>query len=110
MISVLFSIPKIQDGRHIDILSMLSDLLKKRKYEVTISLLSVKCIFCLSPRSLAIIWITNILLYLIYQHKSHIVKCYVAPYNVIVPKKTGVYANSSILQLKKNILVPLHMS
>ena len=31
MISVLFSIPKIQDGRHIDILSMLSDLLKKTK-------------------------------------------------------------------------------
>ena len=31
MMSVLFSIPKIQDGRHIDILSMLSDLLKKTK-------------------------------------------------------------------------------
>ena len=31
MISALFSIPKIQDGRHIDILSMLSDLLKKTK-------------------------------------------------------------------------------
>ena len=30
MISVLFSIPKIQDGRHIDILSMLSDLLIKK--------------------------------------------------------------------------------
>ena len=29
MTSVLFSIPKIQDGRHIDILSMLSNLLKK---------------------------------------------------------------------------------
>ena len=28
MISVLFSIPKIQDGRHIDLLNMLSDLLK----------------------------------------------------------------------------------
>ena len=27
MISVPFSIPKIRDGRHIDILSMLSDLL-----------------------------------------------------------------------------------
>ena len=26
---ILFSIPKIQDGHHIDILSMLSDLLKK---------------------------------------------------------------------------------
>ena len=31
MISVLFLIPKIQDGRDIDILSMLSDLLKKTK-------------------------------------------------------------------------------
>ena len=30
MISVLFSIPKIQVGRHIDILSMLSDLLIKK--------------------------------------------------------------------------------
>ena len=49
MILVLFSIPKIQDGRHIDIPSMLSDLLKKRKYEVTISLLRLKCIFCLKP-------------------------------------------------------------
>ena len=28
LISVLFSIPKIQDDRHIDLLSMLSDLLK----------------------------------------------------------------------------------
>ena len=45
MISVLFSLPKIQDGRHIDILSMLSDLLKKRKYEVTISLLSLNVFF-----------------------------------------------------------------
>ena len=34
---------------------MLSDLLKKRKYEVTISLLSLKCIFCLNPWSLALI-------------------------------------------------------
>ena len=63
MISVLFSIPKIQDGRHIDILSMLSDLLKKRKYEVTISLLSLKSIFCLNSWNLALIYITNILLY-----------------------------------------------
>ena len=30
MISVLFSIPKIQDGRHIDILSILSDLKKTK--------------------------------------------------------------------------------
>ena len=30
MISALFSIPKIQDGRHIDMLSMLSDLLIKK--------------------------------------------------------------------------------
>ena len=42
-------------SRHIDILSMLSDLLKKRKYEVTISLLSLKCIFFLNPWSLALI-------------------------------------------------------
>ena len=55
MISLLFSIQKIQDGRHIDILSMLSDLLEKRKYEVTISLLSLKCIFFLNPWNLALI-------------------------------------------------------
>ena len=43
MILVLFSISKIQDGRHI-VLSMLSDILKLRKYDVglTISLLSLK--------------------------------------------------------------------
>ena len=63
MILVLFSIPKIQDGRYIDILSMLRDLLKKQKYEVTIPLLSLKCIFFLNPWSLALIKITNILLY-----------------------------------------------
>ena len=55
MISALFSIPKIQDGRHI-VLIMLSDLLKKtRKYEISISLLNLKCIFWLNPWNLALI-------------------------------------------------------
>ena len=49
MISALFSIPKIQDGRHI-VLIMLSDLLKKtRKNEISISLLNLKCIFLAKP-------------------------------------------------------------
>ena len=44
MMSALFSIPKIQNGRHI-VLIMLNDLLKTRKYEISISLLNLKCIF-----------------------------------------------------------------
>ena len=48
MLSALFSIPKIQDGRHI-VLIMLSDLLKTRKYEISISLLNLKCIFLAKP-------------------------------------------------------------
>ena len=53
MISALFSIPKIQDGRHI-VLIMLSDLLKKpRKYEISISLLNLKCIFWPNPWNIA---------------------------------------------------------
>ena len=47
--------------------------LKKRKYEVTISLLNLKCILWPNPWDLALIWVTNILLYSIYQHKSHTV-------------------------------------
>ena len=62
MISVRFSLPKIQDGRHI-VLSMLIDILKKQKYDVTISLLNLKCIFWPSPWNQAIIEITNIFLY-----------------------------------------------
>ena len=48
MMSALFSIPTIQDGRHI-VLMMLSDLLKTRKYEISISLLNLKCIFLAKP-------------------------------------------------------------
>ena len=51
MISALFSIPKIQDGRHI-VLIMLSDLLKKHE---NISLLNLKCIFWPNPWNLALI-------------------------------------------------------
>ena len=50
--SVLFLIPQIQDGRHI---ILLSDLLKKRKYAITISLLELKCIFQPNPWSLELI-------------------------------------------------------
>ena len=42
---------------------LLSDLLKKtRKYEVTISLLNLRCIFWQNPWNLALILISNILL------------------------------------------------
>ena len=62
MISVVFSLPKKQDGRHI-VLSMLSDLLKIRKNEVTISLLNLKYIFWPNTWDLALIKITIIFLY-----------------------------------------------
>ena len=39
-----FLTTKHQDDRHF-VLSMLSDLLRKRKYKVTISLFNLKCIF-----------------------------------------------------------------
>ena len=51
---------KNQDGRP-NVLIMLNDLLKKRKYEVTISLLNLKCIFWAKPmESSNYFWITNI--------------------------------------------------
>ena len=50
MISVLFSIPEIQDGRHIDILSMLSDLLiKKTKIWGNYLVVETKIFFLTKP-------------------------------------------------------------
>ena len=53
MISALFSIPKIQDGRYI-VLIMLSDFLKKPQ-NISISLLNLKCIFWPNPWNLELI-------------------------------------------------------
>ena len=55
-----FLIPQIQDGRH---KILLSDLLKKRKYAITISLLKLKCIFLAEPMESRTYLDDHILLY-----------------------------------------------
>ena len=81
MISVLFSMPKIQDGRHIDRLSMLCDLLKKTKIWGNYLVVEPNMYFLSKPMESSTYLDHQYFIILNLSNKSHIV--YVTPYNVI---------------------------